>query len=443
MGYNPGMEKEKKDVVVHRLALDPTPEQVELLHRYANAYRCTYNYGNRLKAEAHERWAEGRDALMAEGLSREEATKKAPKVHSPSAFEMTKIFRACREREDVRFRWWDGVNENMCCQAFTDVDRAWRNWWAGRTAFPRFKRKGRSRDAFRTQSAKLTDARHLRIPGGGGQKAFAVRLHRPATRVFRDLNRGGSLGTVTVSRSGNRWFASLNVRVPAKETPKPNRNQRIAGTVGVDLGVAVVAATSDPITVHGEAVDLYANPRHLESAERALKRWQRRASRRHRKGLPPHWQSRGWHEAQRHVARLHALVAARRSNMQHHLTKALATQYEHVVIEDLKVKGMTKSAKGTKDKPGTRVRQKAGLNRAILAVGFGEIRRQLEYKTVRYGSRLTAVNPAHTSQTCNACGHVDAKSRRTRSVFVCTNCGHAVHADLGAAQQIKKRGLAA
>lgn len=434
------MESEKKDVVVHRVALDPTPEQEALLRRYANAYRCTYNYGNRLKDAAYRRWAEGRDALIAQGLSREEAAKKAPKVPSPSAFEMTKIFRANRDNGDIGFRWWDGVNENMCCQAFADVDRAWRNWWAGRAGFPRFKRKGRNRDAFRTQSAKFPDVRHLRIPGGGGQKAFSVRLHRPAARLFRDLNRGGSLGAVTVSRSGNRWFASANVRIPAREAPRPNRHQRAAGAVGVDLGVAVVAATSDPITVRGETVRLYANPRHLENAERSLKRWQRRAARRYQKGLPRHRQSRGWHEAQQHVARLHALVAARRADMQHHLTKALVTQYEHVVIEDLKVGKMTKSARGTVENPGRNVRQKAGLNRAILAVGFGEIRRQLEYKAPRYGARVTAVNPAYTSQTCDSCGHVDAKSRRTRSLFVCTNCGHATHADLGAARQIKKRG---
>ncbi|MEU2561311.1 transposase [Streptomyces longispororuber] len=156
-------------------------------------------------------------------------------------------------------------------------------------------------------------------------------------------------------------------------------------------------------------------------------------------GRPARKQSRGWHEARDHVAKLHALIAARRADTQHHLTKALATQFTHVVIEGLQVKNMAKSAKGTLEEPGSRVRQKTGLNRALLDVGSGEIRRQLAYKAPWYGSALSAVNPAYTSQTCHRCGHVDSKSRRTRSVFECTACGTQVHADIGAAHNILAR----
>ncbi|WP_327687312.1 RNA-guided endonuclease InsQ/TnpB family protein [Streptomyces sp. NBC_00467] len=82
---------------------------------------------------------------------------------------------------------------------------------------------------------------------------------------------------------------------------------------------------------------------------------------------------------------------------------------------------------------------KAGLNRAILDVGFGEIRRQIEYKAAWHGATVTAVNPAYTSQTCNRCGHTDAKNRRTRDLFACTHCNHTTHADIGAAINIRNR----
>ncbi|WP_328380577.1 transposase (plasmid) [Streptomyces sp. NBC_00440] len=120
------------------------------------------------------------------------------------------------------------------------------------------------------------------------------------------------------------------------------------------------------------------NPRHLDNAVRQLTKWQRRMARRHVRGLPVHRQSAGWREARDQVRRLTGLVAQRRASTQHLLTKQLVTQFAHVAVEDLRVKNMTRSARGTQDSPGRNVAAKAGLNRAILDVGFGEIRRQIE-----------------------------------------------------------------
>ncbi|MGW6361953.1 zinc ribbon domain-containing protein [Streptomyces sp. NPDC055092] len=94
--------------------------------------------------------------------------------------------------------------------------------------------------------------------------------------------------------------------------------------------------------------------------------------------------------------------------------------------------------------PGSRnVKAKAGLNRSMLDVGFAEIRQQIEYKAPWYGAGVSTVNPAYTSETCNRCGHVDAKSRRTRDLFTCTRCGHHAHFDTGAAVNITHRARAA
>jgi putative transposase len=102
---------------------------------------------------------------------------------------------------------------------------------------------------------------------------------------------------------------------------------------------------------------------------------------------------------------------------------------------------MTRSAKGTPTEPGVNVAQKRGLNRSILAQGWGELHRQLAYKTGWHGSELAVVPAAYTSQTCSACGVLDARSRESQARFRCVNCGHAEHADLNAARVILARAV--
>jgi transposase len=95
---------------------------------------------------------------------------------------------------------------------------------------------------------------------------------------------------------------------------------------------------------------------------------------------------------------------------------------------------MTRSARGTRDAPGTNVRQKAGLNRGILASGWGRLVRRLEHKAP---GRVVKVNPAYTSQTCNTCGHRAAENRQSQAVFSCVACGHRADADINAACNIR------
>ena len=95
-----------------------------------------------------------------------------------------------------------------------------------------------------------------------------------------------------------------------------------------------------------------------------------------------------------------------------------------MVLEDLKIQNMTASAKGTAEAPGSNVRQKAGLNRSILASRWGKIEQCLGYK-----AQVEKVPPHHTSQRYQACGHTDAGNRKTQASFKCLNCGHADNAD--------------
>ena len=105
-------------------------------------------------------------------------------------------------------------------------------------------------------------------------------------------------------------------------------------------------------------------------------------------------------------------------------------------------KNMTRSAKGTLTEPGTNVKQKTGLNRAILAKGWHQFALALASAARYSGTRVVAVPPQRTSQRCSACGHVDPKSRESQAVFRCTHCNHVEHADVNAAKNILAAGLA-
>ena len=99
---------------------------------------------------------------------------------------------------------------------------------------------------------------------------------------------------------------------------------------------------------------------------------------------------------------------------------------------------MSKSAAGTTDTPGRNVRAKSGLNKAILDQGWGEFRRQLDYKLAWSGGHLIAVPPHNTSRTCPACGHVSKDNRKTQAKFECVECGFEENADdIGATTQLQ------
>ena len=127
--------------------------------------------------------------------------------------------------------------------------------------------------------------------------------------------------------------------------------------------------------------------------------------------------------------------ARKRDDATHQASRKLADTAHTVVVEDLNTKGMTKSAKGTVEAPGQQVKQKSGLNRSILASGWGGLERKLAYKA----GELRKVDPAYTSQTCSRCGHVDKSNRPLQAVFACGACGFRANADHNAADNILVR----
>ncbi len=219
-----------------------------------------------------------------------------------------------------------------------------------------------------------------------------------------------------IRRIGDRWEAVVCYEVPA---PQQNDNGRF---IGVDRNTGQVADSDGEIHRMPDLALLDTKrKRHQRGLAKKRKGSRRRARQRMR------------------VQRAQRRLANARKNWKHHVSGRIAARAQTVVIEKLNTRGMTKSAKGTTDKPGTNVRQKAGLNRVILHTGWAALAQMLNYKA----ADVIEVSAAYTSQTCSACGVIDADSRRSQSEFKCVACGHAQNADLNAARNIRTSGTGA
>lgn len=433
----------------YRFTLDPTPAQLAALNRYAGAARWAFNYALAAKVASHGQWRNQVAALVEAGTS-EDVARKQVKAPMPTKPTVQKAWIA--ERGDTRIGqdgscpWWHEIN-NYCFQsAFADADTAWKNWLdsisgkrAGRrVGYPRFKKKGRSRDSFRIHhdvtkpGIRLATCRRLRIP-----KLGEVRLHDSGKRLARLMQRGDAVvQSVTVSRGGHRWYASVLCKVTVDLPDKPTHRQTAAGVVGVDLGVTHLIALSQPADFGHGPTQLVDNPRHLNAATQRLRRAQRALSRTE-KG------SARREKAKRRLARLHGEVSVRRATFLHGVTKRLVTGFRTVAVEDLNVAGMTRSARGTTERPGRKVRQKAGLNRAILDASLGEIRRQLTYKASWYGSAIAVADRWYpSSKTCSACGEQNPRLTLADRVFICSSCGMEMNRDVNAARNIAAHAVA-
>jgi putative transposase len=235
----------------------------------------------------------------------------------------------------------------------------------------------------------------------------------------------GEPRTCTISRSNGKWFATISMRYH----PAFLKRKRVSDfSVGMDFGLVHLLSMSS-----GEVVD---NPRHIDRAKKRLTKLQRNLSRKKKR-------SENHKRAARRVARQHERVANRRNDFLHKLSNRIVRENKFIAVEELKIKNMTRSAKGTQEEPGKNVKQKAGLNRALLDASPSRLYSMITYKAEDAGSVIVKVPAPYTSQTCSACGNVDKNNRKTQAEFVCGKCGHAENADINAAKNILAAGMAA
>jgi transposase len=314
-----------------------------------------------------------------------------------------------RELTEARaeFQWLRTGSQMVQQQALRDFAQAMRNFFAGTHRRPTWRKAGRD-EGFRIVAVKPGHVRRLSretgevwIPKAGWVRFRWSRTVPPGVKSYR----------VTLDRAG-RWHIAFSA-IP-DPIPAPGNGE----VVGIDRGVAVSAALST-----GE---LLTTPRLSPARQRRLRHLQRRLARA-RRG------SNRYAAGKIAIAKLKARDADARKDWVEKASTNLARRFDLIRVEDLRVKNMTRSARGTIDNPGRNVRQKAGLNRGILISAWGQLIRRLVDKAP---GRVEKINSAFTSQRCSACGHVAAGSRKSQALFRCVACGYTCNADVNAARNI-------
>jgi putative transposase len=245
-------------------------------------------------------------------------------------------------------------------------------------------------------------------------------------RVHQHRAVKGQIKAITVKREGARWYVVLSCDDVPAEPLAPT-----GSVVGIDMGVASFLTTSDGRHVPNPR-PLAATAERLAAAQRSLS-CKKRGSNRRRKAV-------------HRVAALHGKVRRTRLDHAHKTALALVRDYDVIAHEDLKIANMTRRPKprpvgdGSYEPNGAS--RKAGLNRSIKDAGWGIFLRVLSGKAESADRTVIAVDPRHTSQQCSRCGHVAAGNRATQAEFKCLACGHQAHADVNAAENILRAGLA-
>jgi len=231
---------------------------------------------------------------------------------------------------------------------------------------------------------------------------------------------------MTVSKENNHWYASIQTEERIKDPVHP----ALDSIVGIDVGVVHFASVSDG-TLREQFIDF---PSPLKRYGKELVKAQRNLSRKKKF-------SKNWMKQKKRVEKVHEDISNTRKDYLHKVSTTIAKNHGIVGMEDLKVKNMTKSARGTIEDPGRNVRAKSGLNRAILDQGWGMFKQMLKYKLEYSGGMLVPVPSKNTSLTCPMCSNVSKENRESQAVFVCKSCGFSHNADWVGAENVRQRTL--
>jgi len=361
----------------YKTELRPNNRQRTLFAQHAGCARFAYNWGLEQKITARRNGE-----------------------RAPSAFDLQKQLVVLKQTE---FPWMYELSSRVPQQALRNLDRAFTNFFRrckqkkrGKKGFPRFKSRRNSIGSFKFLGSVYATDTHVQLPRIG-----QVRLKRHAYLPTE----GVKVLSATVSERAGRWFVSLLVEV---EQPIPVKPEDSHPVVGLDLGIKTLAVCSDGTE--------FENPHALKSKLRRLRRLQKSVSRK-QKG------SYNRQKAVAKVAKLHWRVASTRQDVLHKLTSKLTRAKSVIVIEDLNVQGMLANR---------------CLSRAISDVGFGELRRQLEYKGKWYGCTILVADRFYpSSKTCSACGLVNHDLTLSDREWTCPECGTIHDRDLNAALNLE------
>lgn len=375
----------------YKYRLEPTDRQAQRLRQLCGCARFVWNYA------------------LAETLSILDAGGKIP-----SYFDLSKMLTDWKKLSDLAFLA-EGYTDNLQ-QKLKDLRGAWKRFFDKSLAAekPVFKKKSKGNDSIRFVNFNKyceLDYRRVKLPSALGWVKF---------RQSRKVD--GVIKNCTISQHAGHWYVSFQVEQIVAEPAHTSTS-----AVGLDAGIAKLITLSDG-TIFQPVNSFKANQDKLARLQRVLARKAKFSA--------------NWKKQKAKISRLHSQIANIRRDYLHKATTTISKKHAMIVIEDLKVSNMSKSAAGTKDRPGRNVAAKSGLNRAILDQGWHEMRRQLTYKQAWLGGDVLAINPAYTSQKCACCGHTAKVNRQTQANFVCTACGYSANADINGARNILAAGHA-
>jgi putative transposase len=314
--------------------------------------------------------------------------------------------------------WYAQIDATVLQQNITRLDKAYENFFNG-SGFPKFKN--------RSTFSSFTYAVGVKVEGN---KIYLPKLGWMRFFNSRPIPTGFTVKAATIRKRQDGWYVS--VRIENKTVPDyiPKPLTEIKSVLGCDMGISKLVHLSDGYQVK--------NPKFStnKKVKRRLKIRQRRVNRKV-KG------SKNRRKAAIRVGKLHKKIADKRQAYQWEVASLIASRnVDCIAIEDLNVSGMLKRCRPKVDEVTGRFLKngqsaKKGLNRSISDASWNELTQKIEYMAVKSGKILIKVNPKHTSQKCNACGHVDASSR-DKEKFICVACNHMAQADINAAKNIKE-----
>jgi len=274
---------------------------------------------------------------------------------------------------------------------------------------PRFKRKGKKDSFLYPQGFKVEEKQN---------QIFLPKIGWIKYRNSRKIE--GTVKNVTVSKRGKHWYVSIQTEMEVEI-----RHHPAASIIGIDLGVKKFVTLSD---------GSYIEPLNsFKQLSKKLALAQRRLSKKVKF-------SANWKHQKEKISRLHEKIANARLDFLHKISTRISKSHAMIVVEDLKIRNMSKSAKGNQDSHGKNVKAKSGLNKSILDQGWGMFIQMLEYKQAWSGGDVLRVDPKYTSQTCPSCHHVSKENRNTQTNFECKECGFKANADFVGALNVLERG---
>jgi putative transposase len=322
-------------------------------------------------------------------------------------FDLIKRITTLKERDKTS--WLKDADSQALQQSIANMDKAYKHFFKG-GGFPKFKSRHHSKQSYQYPQRVKIDGSNVYLPKVGWVKCKGLR---------EDFV--GKIKTVTVSHEANLYHAALLIDDGIETIPVCTNTNAI----GLDVGVSLVVADSEGGMI--KPLDLVHELTRLRVRAQQLSRKKK--------------DSKNRAKAKVKLAKQNLRIANMRKDFLHKLSLQYADNQGIVVVEDLKIKNMTKATKGTVETPAKNASAKRGLNRSITQQSWGLFFELLEYKVKARGGKFVKVDPKYTSQTCNCCGHVSKENRLTQAKFVCTACGHNANADTNAAKNILDRGI--